>query len=343
MDANAEVVCFGEIMMRLSPPDHQRLTQAFSLELRFGGGEANVAVALAQFGTRVQFVSAVPDHEVGQACVNTLRAWGVGTDHIARSGTRLGIYFLEHGAGPRPSKVIYDRSRSSFAERERGSYDWGAILKGASWFHFTGITPALSKGCFDAVRDAAATASRNGLRVSCDLNYRSKLWSRKEAGAAMSELMPYVDTLFANEEDADSVFGIRASNTDVEAGRIDRERYVDVARQLQQRFELSNVGITLRESFSASRNGWSGLVYREGDAFFSKRYEIDIVDRVGSGDSFAAGAIYGLLKNRPPQEVVEMAAAAGCLAHTIAGDFGVSSLAEVEALAGGEGSGRVQR
>lgn len=336
-------VCFGEVMLRLSPPGHQRFVQASSFDASFGGGEANVAVALAQLGIETRFVSTIPGNEIGQSCLNSLRGWGVDVTKVVRSGNRLGIYFLEHGAAQRASKVLYDRAGSAIAEAPSSAYDWEDILGGKKWFHFTGITPALSSNAFEAVLQAATTAKRLGLRVSCDLNYRSKLWSKDQARAAMTELMPCVDTLIANEEDADAVFGISAQGADVHAGQIDHARYSEVAKQLADRFGFGHVAITLRESISASRNGWSALLYEGGKSYFSRHYDIEIVDRVGSGDSFAAGIIFGLMQGLTPQETVEFGAAAGCLAHSISGDFPIFSLAEVEALARGGGSGRVQR
>jgi 2-dehydro-3-deoxygluconokinase len=334
-------VSFGEIMLRLAPPGKKRLLQTDVFEATYGGGEANVAVSLAQFGIASSFVSALPQNELGQAALNALRSWGVDTSAILRSGNRLGIYFLEHGASQRPSTVLYDRAGSSIAEIEPDSIDWNSALAGATWFHFTGITPALSAAALQTVRKGAETAKQLGLTVSCDLNYRSKLWSRDDARSVMTSLMGHVDVLLANEEDADSVFGIHAS--DVHSGHVDQQRYVDVARQLTDRFGFQAVGITLRESISASRNGWSGLLFAGGQPYFSRHYEVDIVDRVGGGDSFAAGVIYGLLKSMSPQDTIEFAAAASCLKHSVPGDLNVATVTEVEALLKSGGSGRVQR
>ncbi|HVT13183.1 MAG TPA: sugar kinase [Fimbriimonadaceae bacterium] len=336
-------VSFGEIMLRLSPPGHERLLQARSFDAAFGGGEANVAVSLAQFGITSRFVTALPPNDLGQAALNALRGWGVDTSHILRNGDRLGIYFLEHGASQRPSTVTYDRKGSSIGEIDPSALDWEQILAGAKWFHFTGITPALSPNAETACRDAVEAAKRLGLTVSCDLNYRRKLWSKERAGRVMSSLMGAVDVLLANEEDCQSVFGIAGEGSDVEAGQIDRRRYEQVAQKLTDRFDFQSVAISLRESYSASRNGWSAMFYGSGSSFFSDPVDIDIVDRVGSGDAFAAGIIYGYLRGMPPQEIVDFAAAAGCLKHSMPGDFNIASLAEVQALVAGGGSGRVQR
>lgn len=336
-------VSFGEIMLRLSPPGHQRLRQASTLDMNFGGGEANVAVSLSQFGIPARFVTALPDNHIGQACLENLNARGVDTSSIVRTGNRLGIYYLEHGAGQRPSHVTYDRMGSSVSEADPTSYNWESILRGATWFHFTGITPALSPLAAQAVSEAVGAAKYLGITVSCDLNYRSKLWTREQASLTMSALMSHVDVLFANEEDAYSVFGIKAHGFDVHSGKMEPERFSDVAKQLTERFEFRTVGVTLRESISASLNGWSGLLYKDDKSFFSRHYDIDIVDRVGAGDSFAAGVIYGLMTQMSPQDTVEFAAAASCLKHSVPGDFNIASIAEVETLLKSGGSGRVER
>lgn len=343
MSEKPEFVSFGEIMLRLCPPDHERLLQARSFDASFGGGEANVAVSLAQFGVRSRFLTAVPDNPLGESAVHCLRGWGVDTSRIVRSGDRLGIYFLEHGASQRPSTVTYDRRGSAISEIDQASFDWEELLSGAKWFHFTGITPALSSAAETACEDAAKTAKRLGLTVSCDLNFRRKLWTPDKAGLTMTALMPHVDVLLANEEDCEAVFGIAGEGSDVDAGTIDRARYGGVARKLTDRFGFKAVAISLRESFSASRNGWSAVFYSGGQGYFSEPVEIDIVDRVGSGDAFAAGVIYGMLKGFAPQETVDFAAAAGCLKHSVPGDFNVATVAEIKALAEGGGSGRVQR
>jgi 2-dehydro-3-deoxygluconokinase len=336
-------VSFGEIMMRLSPPGHRRLLDTSAFDMTFGGGEANVAVSLAQLGIPSRFVTALPDNDIAQACINSLRSWGVDTSCIVRWGHRVGIYYLERGAAQRPSQVIYDRKGSSISEIDPLAYNWDVVFDRAKWFHFTGITPALSSSAAVAIGEAAEAAKRLKMTVSCDLNYRSKLWTKDHARAIMTDLMPLVDVLFANEEDAESVFGIKAGKSEVTSGHLDHAWYVDVAQQLSDRFALAAVGITLRESISASRNGWSGLLFTAGKPFFSSRYEIDIVDRIGAGDAFAAGAIYGLLNSMAPQATVDIAAAASCLKHSVPGDFNIASLAEIDALVRGGGSGRVVR
>lgn len=341
--AKPRVVAFGEIMLRLSPPGHERFQSAKLFEAAYGGAEANVAVTLANLGISSRFVTALPTHEVGQAAVNAVRAFGVDTSYVLRTGERVGIYYLEQGASQRGSNVIYDRAGSSIAGIDAGVFDWDAIFAGAEWFHFSGITPALSPGCARAVKEAAVAAKGLGLTVSCDLNYRKKLWTKQQAMETMEALMAHVDLCMANEEDAEVVFGIRAEGTHVEAGQLDQGRYEAVAKEMSRRFGFRGVAISLRESFTASRNGWSGMLFAEGHSSYSRRYEIDIVDRIGAGDSFAAGVIYGLLSKRSPQETVEFAAAAGCLAHSVPGDFGIFSEPEITALLSGDGSGRVKR
>ncbi|HHW10261.1 MAG TPA: sugar kinase [Firmicutes bacterium] len=337
------VVTFGEIMMRLNPQGYLRFVQAQSFDLTFGGGEANVAASLAQFGLPASFVTAVPKHEIGDCAVNWLRRFGVDTSFILRQGERLGIYFLEFGASQRPSKVIYDRANSSISQVKPGDFDWEKILAGAGWFHFTGITPALGDGPAEACLAAVQTAKKLGLTVSADLNYRKKLWSREKAREVMSKLMPYVDMAIANEEDAEMVFGIKARDTDVTAGALSSEGYKDVAKQLQEMFGFKQVAITLRESISASDNNWSALLYDGGTFYNSRKYKVHIVDRVGGGDSFGAGLIYSYLTGKSPDQAVQFAVAASCLKHTIFGDLNLVSAAEVETLAGGDASGRVQR
>jgi 2-dehydro-3-deoxygluconokinase len=319
------------------------LNQARVLEMSFGGGEANVAVSLAQLGDQATFVTRLPRHDLADACIQELRGLGVDTQAIVRGGERMGIYFLETGASQRASTVLYDRARSAIAEIEPGELAWPAILEGGHWFHFTGITPALSESAARAVLDGARTAKQLGLTVSCDLNYRKKLWSSERAQQVMSGLMTHVDYCIGNEEDAEKVFGIKAAGAEISQGKIERDRYVDVAAQLTERFGLQGVAITLRESYSATRNGWSGLYYHGGHACFSRRYEIDIVDRVGGGDAFAAGFIHAQSAGEAPQRVIDFAVAASCLKHTIRGDYNRASRGEVDALLAGDGSGRVQR
>lgn len=337
------VVTFGELMLRLAPENYLRFVQSDRLEATFGGAEANVAVSLANYGMNACFVSKLPEHEIGQSAVNSLRKYGVDTSYIVRGGERVGIYYCEKGASQRPSKVIYDRKYSSIAMADEGDFDWNNILMGAEWFHFTGITPALSDNMAKITLEAVRTAKKLGLTISCDLNFRKKLWSKEKACEVMSELMQYVDVCIANEEDAKDVFGIEAQNTDIEGGKLDREGYVSVAKQLTERFGFKAVAITLRESISANDNDWSGMLYVAQKAFFSKKYSMHIVDRVGGGDSFGAGLIYALTHDMSGQEAIEFAVAASCLKHSIEGDYNLVSVNEVLSLANGSGSGRVQR
>jgi 2-dehydro-3-deoxygluconokinase len=338
-----KIITFGEIMLRLAPPGYCRFTQASSFQASFGGGEANVAVSLAGFGMDAAFVTKLPKHEIGQAAVNSLRQFGVDVSKIVRGGERIGIYYLEKGASQRPSKVIYDRAGSAAATALRADFDWDAIFDGASWFHFTGITPALGENAAAVCLDALQAAKAKGLTVSCDLNYRKNLWTREKAGEVMSRLAAYIDLCIANEEDAADVFGIHARHSDVRAGAIDREGYKEVAQTLAERFSFKQVAVTLRESLSANDNNWGAMFFDGRDFFFSKKYAVHIVDRVGGGDSFAAGLIYGLLNKLPPAETLEFAVAASCLKHSIEGDFNLTTVEEVQKLAGGDASGRVQR
>lgn len=339
----AKVVTFGEIMMRLAPPDYLRLINTNMLEMTFGGGEANVAVSLANFDVPAAFVTKLPDNDIGKACKGELRRWNVDVSSIAVGGDRVGIYFCEKGASQRPSKVVYDRAHSSIAEATVADFDWDAIFEGAEWFHFTGITPALGDNVAAICLEACKAAKAKGLTVSCDLNYRKKLWSREKAGQVMGGLMPYVDVCIANEEDAADVFGIKADNTDVTAGKVNHEGYKDVARKLAETFGFSKVAITLRGSISANDNNWAAMLYDGKEYYFSKNYLIHIVDRVGGGDSFGAGLIYAQLMGYDPQASIEFAVAASCLKHTISGDFNQVTVDEVKKLAEGDGSGRVQR
>lgn len=338
-----KVVTFGEILLRLQPPANFRFVQAESLEVVYGGGEANVAVSLANFGADVKFVTKLPKHDIGQSAVNALRRYGVNTEEIVRGGDRIGIYFCEKGASQRPSKIIYDRAHSAIADAVETDFDWQKIFCGADWFHFTGITPALSPQAADITLQACKVAKQMGLTVSCDLNYRKKLWSREQAGAAMEKICQYVDVCIANEEDAKDVFGIVSSGSDVTTGKLNRDGYTDVAKQLTDRFGFKQVAITLRESISASENIWSAMLYAGGTSVFSKRYQVWIVDRVGGGDSFSGALIYALLERMNPRQAIEFAAAASCLKHSIPGDQNHVGVDEVMALAGGDGSGRVQR
>jgi 2-dehydro-3-deoxygluconokinase len=337
------VVTFGEIMLRLSPPEYQRFVQADTFEVVYGGGEANVAVSLANFGLDAAYVTKLPDNPIGDAAVNELRRYGVDTRFIARGGDRIGIYYCEKGASVRPSKVVYDRAHSSIAEAKPGDIDWRGAFEGAEWFHFTGITPALGDNVAELTEEACKIAKEMGLTISCDLNYRKKLWSTEKAGKVMSKLMKYVDIVVANEEDAEKVFGIKAADTDVTTGELDLAGYKYVAKELMERFNLEIVTITLRESLSASDNNWSAMLYDGNEYLFSKKYELHIVDRVGGGDSFGAGLIYSLITGKDNRDALEFAVAASALKHTIIGDANHVSVDEVETLKGGDASGRVQR
>ena len=339
----AKIVTFGELMIRLQPFHYERFVQASELAFTFGGGEANVAVSLANFGMDAAFVTKLPAHAIGQAAVNSLRRYGVDTSYITRGGERVGIYFNEKGASQRPSVCIYDRAHSAIAEAESADFDWDMIFEGADWFHFTGITPALGANVATICEQACKAAKARGVKISCDLNYRGKLWSREQARETMSELCRYVDVCIANEEDAKDVFGIEAEKTDITAGELNREGYISVAKQLEERFGFEKVAITLRESKSAFDNDWSAMLYDGRKACFSKKYHLHIVDRIGGGDSFGAGLIYALLQGKGTAEAVEFAVAASALKHAVEGDYNMVSVAEVEKLAGGDGSGRVQR
>ena len=339
----AKVVTFGELMLRLAPEGYYRFVQSDKFLATFGGGEANVAVSLANYGVDASFVTKFPKHEIGQMAINSLRQFGVDTSKIVRGGDRVGIYFVEKGASQRPSKVIYDRANSSIATASREDFDWNKIFEGVDWFHFTGITPALNAGVAEICLDACRAAKAKGVTVSCDLNYRKKLWTREEARETMTKLMPYVDVCISNEEDAHDVFGIDAENTDIDAGKVDHEGYKSVARQLMDKFGFKKVAITLRSSISANDNDWAGLLYDGENYCFSKSYHMHIVDRVGGGDSFGGGLIDSQLMGYSTQDSIEFAVAASCLKHSIEGDYNMVTVDEVKSLAGGSGSGRVQR
>ena len=385
-----KVVTFGELMVRLQPFNYERFVQANSLEFTFGGGEANVAVSLANYGLDAAFVTKLPAHAIGQAAVNSLRRYGVDTSMITRGGDRVGIYYNEKGASQRGSVCIYDRANSAIQLAQPSDFDWDKIFEGVDWFHFTGITPALGANVVEICLEACKAAKAHGVKISCDLNYRGKLWTRdqareamtklceyvdvcisneedakdvfgieaeatdiyggklwtrEEARAAMTDLCQYVDVCISNEEDAKDVFGIEAEATDIYAGEINREGYKSVAKQLADKFGFEKVAITLRESHSASDNGWSAMLYdvASNEYCFSKKYELRIIDRVGGGDSFGGGLIYALLNGKTTQEAVEFAVAASALKHSIEGDYNMVTVAEVEKLAGGDGSGRIQR
>ena len=345
MTTKARVVTFGEVMLRLKSPGLERLFQSPSLEASFGGAEANVAVSLAQFGVPVSFVSAIPANPIGDACLGELRKFGVDTSRVRRQGSRLGIYFLEAGANQRPSKVVYDRSCSAIAAAKPGDFDWDVVLDGASWFHLTGVTPAISQSAADLAIDGARRAREKGITVSCDYNYRKNLWKYgKSAPDVMRELVRHVHVGIANEEDCQEALGIEL-DVDVASGSLATDRYRALAARVLEEFpNLDKQVITLRESHSADRNGWSAVLHNRKDFLLSRRYDItDIVDRVGAGESFAAGLIYGLQAHGDDARALEFAAAASCLKHSILGDFNRVSVSEVEALVAGEASGRVQR
>lgn len=330
-------------MGRLCPPGYKKVLQATGFDLTFAGGEANVAVSLSNYGIDAEFVSKLPDNDMGQLVKKVLKSYSVSVDKVVTGGERLGMYYVEKGASQRPSKVIYDRKYSAISMAETTDFDWDAILEGAEWFHVTGITPALSDNCVDITREALKKCKEKGITVSCDLNYRKNLWSTEKAQAVMSEFMAYVDVCIANEEDAEKVLGISAANTDVTAGEINHDGYIDVAKQIVETYGCKKVAITLRESYSASVNGWSAMLYTDGQAYFSKKYDIQLVDRVGGGDSFVGGLLYALLERSEPQDQIDYAVAASCLKHTIEGDFNQVNVKDVETLMSGDGSGRVQR
>ena len=337
------VVTFGELMLRLAPNGYYRFFQNDQMQATFGGGEANVAVSLANYGLDSVYVTKLPAHAIGQAAVNSLRYFGVDTSKVVRGGDRVGIYYLEKGASQRGSVCIYDRAHSALAEESLSDFNWKEIFEGADWFHFTGITPALGGNLPQICLEACKQAKAMGVKVSCDLNYRGKLWSRDKAREVMSELCKYVDVCISNEEDAKDVFGIEAENTDIYGGKLNHEGYKSVAKQLADKFGFEKVAITLRSSISASDNDWAGMLYDGENYCFSKSYHLHIVDRVGGGDSFGGGLIYALLKGKSTQGAIEFAVAASALKHSVEGDYNRVGVAEVEKLAGGDGSGRVQR
>ena len=338
-----KVVTLGEIMLRLSTPGYQRFVQADSFDVVYGGGEANVAVSLANYGYEAYFVSKLPKNEIGQAAINSLRKFGVKTDYIARGGERIGIYYLETGASMRPSKVVYDRAHSSIAEADMKDFDFDEIFKNAAWFHFSGITPALSDSAALLTEEALKAAKKNNVTVSVDLNYRKKLWSSEKAKEVMTRLMQYVDVCIGNEEDAHLTLGFKPGQTDVTSGELELAGYKDIFKQMIDKFGFKYVISSLRESHSASDNGWSACAFDGNEFYPSRKYEIRIVDRVGGGDSFASGVIYGLLEGKNFKDALEFGVAASALKHTIHGDFNLVTVEEVETLLKGDASGRVQR
>jgi len=337
------VVTFGEIMLRLMPYNFERFTQTNHFQATYGGGEANVAVSLAQYGDDAWFVTVLPDNPMGQAALNQIRGYGVHTDNIVLKGDRLGIYFIEQGASLRPSRIVYDRSNSAIAKADPSTFDWDTLLSDKTWFHFTGITPAISDSCAEMTRNAVKSAKKHGLTVSCDLNYRNKLWTREEAKKVLSELVRYTDIIIANEADCSDVFGIEADNTHVESGKLDENHYRSVASQMMDLSGAKMVAITLRESLSASDNNWSAMLYDGNHFFISRKYAIHLVDRVGGGDSFGAGLIHSLIHDKNPRDALEFAVAASALKQTIPGDMNLVSENEVMEIVNGNLSGRVQR
>lgn len=339
----SRLVCFGEVMARLNPVGNLRLVQAENLEISYAGGEANVAVSLANYGKEAAFVTKLPDNDLTKSALRKLRSYGVDVSDVVFGGERMGIYFVEKGASQRASKVLYDRKYSAIADADEADFDWDKIFRDTEWFHFTGITPALSDKAAVACLAACKKAKEKGITVSCDLNYRNKLWTSEKAGQVMARLMEYVDVCIANEEDCEKVFGIKASDTDLTGGKLSKEGYSEVARTLSEKFNIPTVAITLRGSLSASDNKWAGMLYTGGTSYFSKEYLIHIVDRVGGGDSFGGGLIYALSSGYEPKKAIEYAVAASCLKHTIEHDFNEVTVEEVEKLMNGDGSGRVQR
>ncbi|NLL01246.1 MAG: sugar kinase [Clostridiales bacterium] len=339
----AKVITMGEIMLRLSTPGHQRFIQAESFDVNYGGGEANVAVSLANYGHDAYFVTKVPNNPIGDSAIAALRKYNVNCDHIAKGGDRLGIYYLETGASMRASNVVYDRAGSSIAEADITDFNFDEIFEGADWFHFTGITPAISDKAAYLTEEALKAAKRKNLSVSVDLNYRKKLWSTEKAQAIMTKLMQYVDVCIGNEEDAEKVLGFKPGKTDVTSGELELAGYKDIFEQMMKKFNFKYVVSSLRESYSASDNGWSACIYDGNEFYQSRKYDIRIVDRVGGGDSFASGLICGLLDGKSMKDALEFGVAASALKHTIPGDFNLVTRAEVDALVGGDASGRVQR
>lgn len=338
-----KVLTMGEIMLRLSTPGNERFVQAKAFDVVYGGGEANVAVSLANYGLDAGFISQVPNNPLGQAAINELRRYGVNTDYVGRSGDRLGIYFLETGASMRPSKVVYDRAHSAIAEATLEDFDFDSMFEGVDWFHFSGITPALSKTAAAYTEAALIAAKKHNVTVSVDLNYRKKLWTPDEAKEVMTKLMAYVDVCIGNEEDAEKVLGFKPGQSDVTSGDLELDGYKDIFKQMRDTFDFQYVVTTLRESHSASDNGWSALIYDGQEFYHSKHYDVRIVDRVGGGDSFAGGLIYGLLEKGDMKDALEFAVGASALKHTIPGDANHVTVDEVETLIQGDASGRVQR
>ncbi len=338
-----KVIGFGDYIMRLNPEGYLKFIQANKFEVFYTGAEANVCTSLAYMGVPTEFVTKLPDNLISECALSTLKKFSVGTNHIAFGGERIGLFYLEKGASQRPSKIVYDRKHSAFCSSSPEDYDWERIMEDAGHFHFTGITPALEKGLAEICLEACKTAKKLGLKVSCDLNYRKNLWTKSEAKQTMEKLLYYVDVLIANEEDAADVLDIHATDTDIISGKLNKEGYIEVADKISKKYNIDTVAITLRKSISASDNDWSALLYRDGKAYFSKEYNIHIVDRVGGGDSFGAGLIYALINGFDEQKTIEYAAAASCLKQTIELDVNLSKPSDILALVDGDGSSRVQR
>lgn len=338
-----KVIGFGDFMVRLSPPGYLRFIQSSTFDINYTGAEANVCVSLSQMGVDTEFVTRIPDNAVAESGIAMLRKYNVGTGYIQYGGDRMGVFYLEKGASQRPSRIVYDRKYSSISETKKTDFNWDRIFSDASHFHITGITPALGGDMPEVCIEAVKKAKENGVFVSCDLNYRNNMWSKEQAKEVMEKVLGYIDLLIANEEDCEKVLGIKAAGSDIISGKLNRDGYVDVASQLCRKYGVKQVGITLRKSISASDNEWGTLLYEGGQAYFSRTYPVHIVDRVGGGDSFAAGLLYGTINNFEPQRKIEYAAAASCLKHSIELDFNLSTVKEVELLLNGDKSGRVQR
>lgn len=339
----SKIICFGEIMLRLNPSGNLRFLQTDSFHASYAGSEASFAVSLSNYGLDTAFVSKIPENDIGQSAVNSLRKFGVDTSLIVRGGERLGIFFVEKGSSQRPSKVLYDRKYSAMSMISNDDFDWNKIFESAQWFHFSGITPALGDNVADICLEACRQAKKRNIKVSCDLNYRNKLWTSEKASSVMTKLMEYVDVCIGNEEDAEKMFDIRPTRMSADFKSLDYASYKAVAKELKDRFGFEMVAITLRESLSANRNLWVGLLYDGERYHISDKYDINIVDRLGAGDSFAAGLIYSIINEYSCEKSIEFAVAASCLKHTIEYDFNLSSVEEIEKLANGDGSGRVQR
>ncbi len=338
-----KVVGFGDYLLRLNPMGYLKFIQSPNWEANFTGAEANVCVSLSNMGVKTDFVCKLPKNEIARCAISALDKYRVGTDFIARGGDRIGLFYVEKGASQRPSRVIYDRMNSSFINSSSDDYNWDEIFKDAGFFHFTGITPALDPNVANLCVEALKKAKEHGVTVSCDLNYRKNLWTTEQAKATMENLLKYVDVLIANEEDAEKVLGISAPDTDVTQGKLSKDGYIYVADQICKKYDINKVAITLRQSISASDNNWSGLLYTEGQAYFSKEYSVHLVDRVGGGDSFGAGLIYAIGHEFSNQDCIEYAVAASCLKQTMEWDVNLSTVDEILTLMSGDGSGRVQR